>query len=437
MFHLVPKLRVGTQVFEAPLRRLYIDEPCAGRQATIDTCIHLKLRDIREQHREKLSDSMESTPLPIRRQIVQRAKTFVVKVGSNVLSDAADQIDPARIASLCEQIIQLRSAGKQVVLVSSGAIGTGMSLLKLNKRPKDLPHLQAAAATGQAHLIHLYDVCFRKHGYHAAQLLLTANDIKRRHRYLNMRNTLYTLFEYNVIPIVNENDTVSIEEIKFGDNDQLAAMVSHLLPNPLLVILSVIDGLYDGDPAHPKSQVIPLIDQWDDRLHDLVTETKSSRGTGGMASKLDAVRMATAVGIPAIIANGTHPGILQEILQGDDVGTLFLAKETAIPAIKRWIGFTVKPKGTFIIDQGACEAILVAGKSLLPIGIIKVNGEFAEGEVVSICNEKGTEIARGLSNYDASDAQQIARKKTSEIPKILGTLPYAEVVHRNNLVVLG
>ncbi|MEX0724751.1 MAG: glutamate 5-kinase [Planctomycetaceae bacterium] len=379
---------------------------------------------------------METSSLSIRQKIVHQAKTFIVKVGTNVLSDASDQIDPQRIASLCEQIIALRAAGKRVILVSSGAIGTGMSLLGLAKRPKDLPHLQAAAATGQAHLIHLYDVCLRKHGCHAAQLLLTANDVKRRHRYLNMRNTLYTLFEYNVIPIVNENDTVSIDEIKFGDNDQLAAMVSHLVPHPLLVILSVIDGLYDGDPALPASQVIPLVEQWDSHLLGLVAEKKSSRGTGGMASKLDAVRMATAVGVPVLIANGTQPGILQEILQGRDVGTLFLGKGTSMSALKRWIGFTVKPKGKFVIDQGAGAAIVKSGKSLLPIGILKVEGDFAAGEVVSICDEHGTELARGLSNYDAPDAQQIARKKTSEIAKILGSLPYAEVVHRNNLVVL-
>ncbi|MDA0833657.1 MAG: glutamate 5-kinase [Planctomycetota bacterium] len=379
---------------------------------------------------------MDTSSLSVRRKLVHQAQTFIVKVGTNVLSDASDQIDPERIANICEQIIALRTAGKRVILVSSGAIGTGMSLLGLSKRPKDLPHLQAAAATGQAHLIHLYDLCFRKHGHHAAQLLLTANDIKRRQRYLNMRNTLYTLFEYNVIPIVNENDTVSIDEIKFGDNDQLAAMVSHLLPNPLLVILSVIDGLYDGDPALSSSRVISFVEHWDKQLLDLVSEKKSSRGTGGMASKLDAVRMATAVGVPAVIANGTIPDVLQRILDGQDVGTMFLGKGTSMSALKRWIGFTVRPKGKFFIDQGATSAIVKSGKSLLPIGIMKVEGEFTEGEVVSICDELGNELARGLSNYAATAARQIVRKKSADIVKVLGSLPYAEVVHRNNLVVI-
>src|SRR5205085_891164 len=221
-----------------------------------------------------------------------------------------------------------------VVLVSSGAIGAGIGLLGLQKRPDDLPHLQAAAAVGQAHLIHRYDDALKGYGYHAAQLLLTANDIRRRARYLNVRNTLRTLFEYNAIPIINENDTVSVDEIRFGDNDRLAALVTNLLESPLLVILSVIDGLFSGDPADPASRLIPLVESWDESLLALATASKSSRGTGGMQSKLEAARSATTVGESVIIANGRTPNVLARILNGEEIGTLFLAKGESIPAWK-------------------------------------------------------------------------------------------------------
>jgi glutamate 5-kinase len=247
-----------------------------------------------------------------------------------------------------------------------------MSLLHLKERPKDLPHLQAAAATGQAHLIRLYDDVLRPHGYRAAQMLLTGNDFKTRARYLNVRNTLSTLFEYGVIPIINENDTVSVAEIKFGDNDQLAAMVTNLMTDPLLIILSVVDGLYDGDPNSPGSKHIPLIERWTDSLLNLAVASKSSRGTGGMQSKLAAVRMATAVGENVIIANGTLPNVLDRILAGEEIGTLFLAEGKTVPAWKRWIGYTVRPRGRLYLDDGACRAIAEKGKSLLAIGNLEL-----------------------------------------------------------------
>ncbi len=372
----------------------------------------------------------------VRREVVETARTLVVKIGTNVLSRADGSLDVDRLTNLAEQIHRIRETGRKVAIVSSGAVGAGMSLLSLSERPRDLPHLQAAAATGQAHLIRLYDDCLRPHGYHAAQMLLTANDFKTRARYLNVRNTLHTLFEYGVVPIINENDTVSVAEIKFGDNDQLAAMVANLMSDPLLIILSVVDGLYDADPNSPDAKPIPLVDQWNDALFDLAVASRSSRGTGGMQSKLSAVRMATAVGENVIIANGTSPNVLDRILQAEEIGTLFLAEGKAIPAWKRWIGYTVLPKGRLQLDAGACRAITERGRSLLAIGITHVEGEFTKGELVSLVDANGQELARGLSNYAAHDLDQIHGKRTEDIPAILGSLPYAEVVHRDNLVLL-
>ncbi len=297
----------------------------------------------------------------VRREVVDTARTIVVKIGTNVLSKEDGSLDGERLKSLAEQIHRIHTTGKKVVIVSSGAVGAGMSLLSLKERPKDLRHLQAAAATGQAHLIRLYDDVLRAHGYRAAQMLLTGNDFKTRARYLNVRNTLHTLFEYGVIPIINENDTVSVAEIKFGDNDQLAAMVTNLMTEPLLIILSVVDGLYDGDPNLPGAKPIPLVERWTDSLLNLAVESRSSRGTGGMQSKLSAVRMATAVGENVIIANGTLPNVLDRILAGEEIGTLFLAEGKTVPAWKRWIGYTVRPRGKLLLDEGACRAIAEKG----------------------------------------------------------------------------
>lgn len=371
----------------------------------------------------------------VRQEVVKAARTLVVKVGTSVLSKDDDTLDDHRLAALASQIHLVRQTGRKVVLVSSGAIGSGIGLLGLEKRPDDLPHLQAAAAVGQAHLIRRYDDCLKKHGYHTAQLLLTANDFKQRSRYLNVRNTLLTLFEYQAVPIVNENDTVSIAEIKFGDNDRLAALVSHLLDAPLLVILSVIDGLYDGDPTNPASRVIPLVAEWDDALLKLATRDRSKRGTGGMHTKLAAAHTATAVGGNVIIANGRNARVLEQILAGEEVGTLFLAQGAAMPAWKRWIGFSLPPKGRLILDDGARKAVQQLGRSLLAIGITGVHGDFSKGELVSLVDQHEVEFARGLTNYSAHDARKIAGKRTDRILEILGSVPYGEVVHRDNLVV--
>ncbi|WP_437224755.1 glutamate 5-kinase [Planctomicrobium sp. SH661] len=371
----------------------------------------------------------------VRQEVINSARTVVIKVGTNVLSRDDDRLDVDRIAGLADQIHRIRQTGRRVVMVSSGAVGAGIGLLGLSGRPKDLPHLQAAAATGQANLIRTYDDALKKHGYHAAQLLLTANDFRHRDRYLNVRNTLHTLFDYGVVPIINENDTVSVREIKFGDNDRLAAMVTNLLQNPLLVILSVVDGLYDGDPSSPDAKKIPLVDHWDDELMGLAKDVKSSRGTGGMFTKLEAVRMATAVGECVIIANGRDPQTLDKIMAGEEVGTLFTAKGGIVPAWKRWIGFTVTPRGRVRLDAGAVKALEHQGKSLLPIGVASVEGSFEKGELVSLIDPDGHEFARGLTNYDSATVSSIARKRTDEIQLTLGAAVYEELIHRDNLCI--
>ena len=380
---------------------------------------------------------MNEPAVSLRRSVMDRTKTVVVKVGTNVLSKDDDQLDSARIEALVEQVHSVCVSGRKLVLVSSGAIAAGMGLLGLKERPKDLPHLQAAAATGQAQLIHLYDQAFRPHGYHAAQLLLTANDFKNRSRYLNVRNTLRTLFEYKTIPIVNENDTVSTAEIKLGDNDRLAAMVAGLIQADLLIVLTVVEGLLTGDPTDPNSRRISMIERFDDELLNLVGASKSSRGTGGMKTKLEAVRTATAVGVNVIIANGKRPRVLEEILGSEDLGTLFCGEGDGLSAWKRWIGYTMPPQGRFVLDHGARNAVEKSGKSLRAAGIVRVEGEFAKGEVVSLVDQQGAEFARGLTNYDAATALALAGKRTDEISMSIGFVPYAEVIHRDNLVVIS
>jgi glutamate 5-kinase len=371
----------------------------------------------------------------VRREVIETARTLVVKVGTSVLSREDDTLNLERLSALSEEIQRVRETGRRVVLVSSGAVGAGMGLLGLRQRPRDLPHLQAAAAVGQAHLIRHYDDCLKKHGCHAAQLLLTADDFDNRSRYLNVRNTILTLFENGAVPIVNENDTVSVDEIAFGDNDRLAALVTNLLHSPLLVILSTVDGLMDGPPDNPESKTIPLVKAWDDKLLQMATADRSKRGTGGMRAKLSAVKMATAVGENVIIANGTKSGTLMKVLAGEETGTLFLAQGASVPAWKRWIGYSKPPKGKLILDAGARTAVERDGRSLLAIGIVGVEGQVEKGDVVALIDATGNEFARGLTNYSTAEIRQLAGKRSEDIAQLYESLPYAEIVHRDNLVV--
>jgi glutamate 5-kinase len=277
----------------------------------------------------------------------------------------------------------------------------------------------------------------RRHGTHAAQLLLTAEDIDNRTRYLNVRNTILTLFEYGAVPIVNENDSVSVEEICFGDNDRLAAMITNLLAAPLLVMLSVVEGLYEGHPGSEggAAQPIPLVRDLNHSTFALAAPTLSRRGIGGMPSKLEAARMATAAGASVIIASGRRPRVLEEIFRGEQVGTLVLAQGAAVTAWKRWIGFSVRPRGHYVVDEGARTAVEHSGRSLLPAGVVDVVGQFHKGDVVALRDGGGVEFGRGLSNYAAEEARKIKGLRTQQIHEALGTHPYDEVIHRDNLVI--
>ena len=373
----------------------------------------------------------------VRDEVVLSAAIWIVKVGTSVLTGPEGTLDPARIHHLAEQISAVMDSGRKVALVSSGAVGAGIGQLGLKRRPDNLRQLQAAAAIGQSYLIRAYDEGLRLHGRHAAQLLLTHEDFDSRPRYLNMRNTLHALFEYNAVPIINENDTISVDEIKFGDNDRLAAMVTNLLQAPLLVVLSVVDGLYETDPmTQRRTDVVGMVHQIDDAVLNLAGSSRSALGTGGMQSKLAAARLVTQAGGSVIIASGTRPNPLTRILAGEPVGTLFLAHGQTHRARKRWIGLTARPRGHYIVDAGARRAIESGSKSLLAIGIVDVVGEFDKGDVVGIRDTSGQEFARGLSNYATPDARIIRGLHTDQARAALGSALYDEVVHRDNLVLI-
>jgi glutamate 5-kinase len=375
----------------------------------------------------------------LRQEIAASATTVVVKVGTRVLSCKDGRLDTEQVARLAEELAGLLDSGRKVVLVSSGAVGAGMGRLGIDKRPTDLAHLQAVAAVGQSHLVQAYDEAFAKHGRHAAQVLLTADDLQNRSAYLNVRNTLMTLLEYGAVPVINENDTVSVDELAttFGDNDRLAAMVTNSLRAPLLVILSDVEGLYDGDPSDEKSKIIPTVEHIDDKIRSLVNDTTSGPGKGGMASKLEAARVATAAGENVIICSGRRLGVLADLMAGKKVGTLFIAQGPAVGARKRWIGFAARSAGHLVLDDGACRAVVEQGRSLLAIGIAEVRGQFNKGDVVVIQNASGSELARGLTNYSSPDLTKICGLKTDQIIDALGHRPYDEVVHRDNLAVTG
>lgn len=375
----------------------------------------------------------------VRQEIISAAHTIVIKVGTNVLTDATGQLNPTRFSALAQQIHNIRKTGRKVLLVSSGAVGAGVGRLMLGQRPADLRHLQACAAVGQSFLMRVYEDHFSEHEIPTAQILLTAGDFDSRTRYLNIRNTIFTLFEWNVLPIINENDTVSVEEIRFGDNDQLAAMVTNLIQAPLLVLLSVIDGLFTADPRiDPNAELLSLVESVDASVRGMASNSQSLLGTGGMRSKIRAAQLATAAGESVIMANGTLTDVLDQILACQRIGTLFLPQRSSMPAWKRWLGFTARSRGHVTVDVGAEKAIRDNGRSLLPIGVTAVHGEFDKGDVISIHNHNNQEIGRGLTNYSSNDVRQVAGLRTDQLAEILGGIvPYEELIHRDNLVITG
>ncbi len=374
----------------------------------------------------------------LRSQILSKVKKVVVKIGTGVLTTDDGYVDKEQIQRLAGQVVELKKMGYDVVVVSSGAIGSGMGELGIEKRPSTLPELQAVAAIGQSKLIGAYDECFKLHGYHAAQILLTREDFEDRQRYLNTCNTIHTLFQMNAIPVVNENDTISVDEIKFGDNDALSALVTNLLNAELLIILSSVDGLYDRFPtAKNKAMVIPMVENISHEIKQLSFDSKTARGVGGMQTKLEAASVVTNAGEAVVIANGRMDNVLKKIVQCENVGTLFLPKEEKLTSRKRWIGYTIKPKGKIYVDDGAMHALAEKGKSLLASGIVAAEGTFSKGDIVSVCKrEDRTIFARGLTNYSSEEIEKIKGCSTSGIAKVLGYKLYDEVIHRDNMVIL-
>jgi glutamate 5-kinase len=347
---------------------------------------------------------------------------LVVKLGTGVLTDSRKQPDLAQMEQLVGQIAEQRRAGREIVLVSSGAVGAGMGALGFAKRPSDLAELQACAAIGQSRLMAIYEKLFGAHGLAVAQILLTHDDLEHHERHLNARNTLVTLLNHGVVPIINENDVVSFTELKFGDNDTLSALVASLLPADLLLILTTVDGMLENfGKANPRT--IPVVERVDEALEQKAGGTDSATAVGGMASKIQAARIAMRSGIPLVIASGRKKQVMARVVAGEEEGTLFLPQPTRLQGRKRWIAFFHHPKGALFVDAGAKKALREGGKSLLPPGVTRCDGEFAAGEVVRICDQDGTEFARGMAGFGAAEIN--ARK-----------LQRVEVVHRDNLVIL-
>jgi glutamate 5-kinase len=376
--------------------------------------------------------------LPDRPALLRTVRRLVVKVGSGVLSQGSFALETRTIRSLAAQIHACRQAGRQVALVSSGAIVAGVGRLGLTGRPRSIPLKQAAAAIGQGALIRTYEEAFAAHGVKVAQVLLTGDDLRDRARYLNARNTLFTLLDLGVLPIINENDTVAVEEIKFGDNDRLSALVAALMDADLLVILTDTDGLFTADPRRsPKARLIPVVTGDEAKGAYWAGAPASATGVGGMASKVEAARLAAASGIPTLVANGMLPDTLTRLLAGEPLGTLFLPDVERLQGRKRWLALASRPKGAILVDEGAKRALVERGKSLLPSGVKGTLKPFGVGDVVSLVGPDKAEFARGLTNYTAEEVERIKGIKTGEIERALGYRHSDEVIHRDNLVVLN
>jgi glutamate 5-kinase len=366
-----------------------------------------------------------------------QAQRLVVKIGSSLLTDEGRGLDEAAIAGWANQIAQLTLSGREVVLVSSGAIAEGMQRLGWKRRPKAIHELQAAAAVGQMGLVQVYESCFRRHGLHTAQVLLTHEDLADRKRYLNARSTLSTLLELDVIPVVNENDTVATEEIRFGDNDTLGALVTNLVEADLFVILTDQAGLYSADPRKdPGARLLPLVQAGAPELEALAGGAGSELGRGGMLTKVLAAKRAARSGAHTLIASGREPEVLLRLSAGEHIGTLLRADQARLAARKQWLADNLMVHGRIHLDQGAVKALKEDGKSLLPIGVHAVDGTFDRGALVSCIAPDGTEVARGLINYGAVDAARIVRTSTSAIESRLGYVDEPELIHRDNLVLL-
>jgi glutamate 5-kinase len=366
---------------------------------------------------------------------LKSAKRVVVKIGSNVLT-AKSSLNITVIESISQQICVLLDKGLEVILVSSGAMAAGLRKLAMNRRPDEIPKRQAIAAVGQSGLMQAYEEAFGRFGKKVAQILLTSDDLNNRKRYLNARNTLLTLLAWHVVPVINENDTIMIEEIKLGDNDNLAAMITLLMDADFLVNLTDIDGLFDKDPrTHSDARLIEQVTAFKKELEMFAGSIPGALGTGGMLSKIKAAKKVTSAGVPMIITKGDKPDILLELFSGEPHGTYFVPKEKKMTRRKCWIAYTLTPRGSIVVDEGAARALLQNGKSLLPSGIVSVEGDFGVGSAVSFMDRQMRVLGTGLVNYSADDIRAIMGCRTSQIKERLGARTYDEVIHRDNLVI--
>ena len=373
----------------------------------------------------------------LRKEMLSRVKRVVIKVGSSVLTAGGDNLKEEVFKDLARSISILKEEGCEIVIVSSGAIAAGRKNLSCFVKPVSIPQKQASAAIGQVRLMWNYECCFNKHKQMTAQVLLTQDDLSDRQKFLNARNTLFTLLHCGVIPIINENDSVVVDEIKFGDNDILSALVTNLVDADLLLVLTDRDGLFEKDPERYKNAVlIKLVEEINSEIEELAKGSTGKLGTGGMVSKVNAAKKTSIFGIPTIIVNGRVKGIINKVFTGEDVGTLFLPKKSKLSSRKHWIAFNLKPKGVLTVDVGAKKAIVERGKSLLSSGLVEAKGNFEFGDAVKCVDTEGLEFARGLVNYKTADVIKLKGIHSRDIEKILGYKYYDEIIHRDDLVVI-
>lgn len=372
------------------------------------------------------------------REALKKAKRIVVKVGTSTITYANGKRNFSQIDRLARELSDLQNQGKEMILVSSGAVAVGVDRLGLPAKPSTIPGKQACAAVGQGVLMHTYEKLFADYGQIVAQVLITRTEAIDRHRYTNCRNTFMTLLQQGVIPIVNENDVVALDELKIGDNDNMSALVAGIVDADLVIILSDIDGLYTANPAtHPEATLVHTVQEITPEIEASAGGVGSSRGTGGMATKIQAAKAATNSGIQLVIASGTEKNAIPRILQGEEIGTLFVSRENRLQFRKRWLAFGAKIQGSIVVDDGCAKAIRKAGGcSILPAGIHQVVGDFQSGSTISVIDKEGHELARGLVHYTAAELEKIKGCKSSDIEGILGHKNYDEVIHRDDLVIL-
>ena len=372
------------------------------------------------------------------REALKKAKRIVIKVGTSTITYANGKRNFSQIDRLAREISDLQNQGKEMILVTSGAVAVGVDRMGLPGKPKTIPGKQAAAAVGQGALMHTYEKFFADYGQIVAQVLITKTEAIDRHRYTNTRNTFMELMRQRVIPIVNENDVVALDELKIGDNDNMSALVAGIVDADLVIILSDVDGLYTANPqTHPDAVIVPEVAEITPEIEASAGGVGSARGTGGMATKIQAAKAATSSGIHLVIASGTEKNAITRVLQGEELGTLFVSRENRLQFRKRWLAFGAKIAGSIVVDDGCAKAIRKAGGcSILPAGVFAVQGEFLPGSTVSVIDKDAHELARGLVHYSSAELEQIKGCNSGEIANILGHKNFDEVIHRDDLVIL-